>query len=377
MSMRSTEWIAAAAVAVAVGALAAGGARAADEPQRPCVKVDSNPPGVTVLFQGAGNTSGVTPVQFCSLRAGASYELTASRYGHERRTVHFSFDPTGKGSTHFSSLVPGALARSLVIPGWGQARMGHKGDGVVTFLFLAGAGFQAWKTYDDYDTTRKHYQSLLDSRDAATNTDTRAQLTEEADKARRDAEAFRKRAWLAGGAGVYLYAWNLAETYLAAVPPSTQTLGGGAFSIDVPERSRARAALRSALFPGMGQAYYGSPFKGILYRATFLTLGYFALDAKLHYDLATVDYDNALAAYRQAATTEEKQRLDPRVRATFDEQDRRRTRMYTYAIAAGAVWLANVADAVLLSPSHSSGRVQFRTEASASSFRTGLQVNFQ
>ena len=118
----------------------------------------------------------------------------------------------------------------------------------------------------------------------------------------------------------------------------------------------------------------------IFFQTGFVVLSYFALDAKMHYDLSTGEYQVAYDRYEEAKISGSVQEIaaaQADARAKFDIKEDNRTDMYTYAISAGALWFLNVLDAVVFGGAgEEPDRFEFDTSLRSSTVRTGLRFNF-
>lgn len=115
-------------------------------------------------------------------------------------------------------------------------------------------------------------------------------------------------------------------------------------------KTRLKAALRSALFPGWGQIYTDKKTKGTLFgllQAGSLGATIFAYR---NYEDAKDDYFLAVSRYRQAKNVDD----IPRLRAEMEKQEHDADKAYelrTACIAMTiAVWAYNVVEAILFFP---------------------------
>ena len=178
----------------------------------------------------------------------------------------------------------------------------------------------------------------------------------------------------------WIYAGNLFETVLLSSPPKAITTEGSTFRVEIPKRSRPRAALRSIFFPGLGQKYYGNHAKGLFFQTTFIVLSYYTLDAKMRYDLATVEYNLAYDLYdqnKQSGSVAQIAASQIDAKNKFEIKDDKKRDMYVFAFSAGAIWLLNVLDAIVFGDlGEQPERLEFDTSYQSATIRTGLRVNF-
>lgn len=134
------------------------------------VTIHSVPEGAQVTLTGDMVVSGITPVQFHQPLMGV-YTLEVTCPGYEKYTSRIILDPTRpidisvklSPRTRFK-----ALARSLLVPGWGQrySEQGTKGYlfglmavGSVVAYLIADDKFD--EKYDTYLSRQREYDSLL------------------------------------------------------------------------------------------------------------------------------------------------------------------------------------------------------------------------
>lgn len=345
-------------------------------PAQDCVRVEATPEKSTLTVRHSVAVSSTAPAEFCELEPGLDYLLSVSRPNCEKRWLKFSFANYGE-SADFGGIRLSRVGRSLVFPGWGQYNLGYSERAVSAFMFLGLSAFKVTQAYRDHGEAEERYDFF---RNLARESSEQA-VIERADalasKAAKDANQLREHAWLTAALSGWLYAGNLFETFLLSSPPKASRIEGTDFSVEIPRRSRARAAFRSMLFPGLGQKYNGSFGKGLLFQTSFIFLAYFTLDAKMHYDLATVDYQLAFDRYQAAVSAPEIEAARAEAKKKFEAKDAREEEMYAFAISAGTIWFLNVLDAIVFGgTAEEQERFEFDTSYESATVRTGLRFNF-
>jgi len=175
--------------------------------------VYSNPAGAEVTLKGDVTISGIAPVTFQSGLIG-QYQVRIKKFGYETYRSSVYLDPARPMSltvaldqkTRFK-----AMARSMLIPGWGQHYSDQKTKGTIFFattLLAIGAFFLTDDEYDYridvYDSDLKNYQRESDYFEKQVLYDV---LTESRKKAY-DAETERR---IAIGAVAVIYGFNLID----------------------------------------------------------------------------------------------------------------------------------------------------------------------
>jgi hypothetical protein len=309
-----------------------------------CVRVDTDPESATVTIENGSVVSQSTPANFCDLQPGQSYKATVFRSGFETRTLKFSFSGYGQ-PVSFSGIWPGVLARSVVLPGWGQKHMGQGFGTWVTWTLLIADGFKAWQAYDDYSHAKTRYDNMSVLAQISQTQEQIDERTRQANKLSDDANAYRESLILTASIGGWVYLHNLVETYLLAAPPKATRLEASDFRLKTPRKSAKRAVLRSFFFPGLGQQYAGHGGRAFLFRSGVFVLALFTVDAKLRYDLALSDRNAAVERYNSAPSVPEREALLPEVLIQEKSVEDRKDTLLAFAIATGSLWLANVFEA--------------------------------
>jgi len=139
-----------------------------------CIDVNSDPKDATLTVRNGMTVSQTVPARFCGLRPGIHYILSLSSPGFEKREVKFSFEDYGQ-PLDLSGGNLGKVARSTLIPGWGQAKMGHRGRLLETMALLSADGLKVWQAWKDYDAVRTTHENITL---LANSADTRERLLE-------------------------------------------------------------------------------------------------------------------------------------------------------------------------------------------------------
>jgi hypothetical protein len=341
-----------------------------------CVRVEADPETATLTVRSETTVSKGAPASFCSLQPGFKYMLTVSRYGYEKRTLSFHFSDYGQ-PTKFSGVWRWMVFRSAVLPGWGQVSMGYGSRTAELWTFLIIDGFKVYQVWKWYKAEKNQFDNLTTLATVAETQQQLEELNRRAQKASMDANAYRESVFLTVGVGVWLYVRNVVETYLLSAPPKATGLDGSDFKVSTPRQSRRRAALRSVFFPGLGQRYAGNGGRGFLFHAGVFVLGLYTIDAKLRYDLATIDYDLAVTEFNNAGSVDEQESLRRSVLSLEVQKEERKDELTAFAVATGLLWVANVLEAASSGPSGTrSDRFDFTTSYHSSTVWSGIKMKF-
>jgi hypothetical protein len=357
-----------------VTVLAAGIPLTADA-QR-CLHIDSDPSEASLTVRSAVGQTQVAPADYCSLQPGLTYRLTVFRGGYERRTLQFSFSDHGQ-RCKFSGVWRGEVARSMILPGWGQKRLGQSGRTAETITYLVIDAIKVYQVWEPYDHLKTEQEATVELSKLADTQEQLERLAETSRKLAKDANAYRDSAILTAALGAWVYLRNVTETYLLAAPPKATPTEGSDFNVTTPRRSRKRAVLRSFFFPGLGQRYQGNTGRAFAFRAGMFVLALYVIDRKLRYDLAKNDYDMVREEFDRAKTVEEKKSLVPEMARLSGTVDEREENLYGYIIATGCLWAANVLDAIASGKGEPRGdRFDFAASYRNSTIRSGISIRF-
>lgn len=122
--------------------------------------------------------------------------------------------------------------------------------------------------------------------------------------------------------------------------------GAEKISIKLSPKTRLKALLRSAVVPGMGQAYSDQRVKGLVISAMqFTSLGVFFIE-ELRYRDSVDDFNAALTAFQNDAN--QRTRLD----AAQTRLDRRYETRQRWAIITASIYIYNLIDVIAFFPSY-------------------------
>jgi len=179
--------------------------------------VNSNPTGAEVLLKGDLIISGISPVSFTQGMQG-KYKVIVRKYGYEtyNSSVYLQSD---KATSLNVQLTPKtrfkAVARSFIIPGWGQYYSEQKFKGSCLFVFALGAVAGYFIADADYDDKVNHYENVLSRYHRATLYDEKMSLYNELSSARKetyDAENMRR---ITIGATIAVWGLNLLDLFFS------------------------------------------------------------------------------------------------------------------------------------------------------------------
>ncbi|MFH1276941.1 MAG: DUF5683 domain-containing protein [Candidatus Eisenbacteria bacterium] len=329
-------------------------AAAAEEP----LMIWTQPLGALLQLKGDATIRGQSPVPLFAEQAGL-YDVRVSREGYE--TAHGSLLLRNRGGAlrvgESFSLRHRRVFRSIALPGYGQMREGrpyagglwavHTFSAAVTTLVLEGKYREA---HDQFAEANALVARMAETGDEGVLAALHETYRLESNANRR----LRDRNWGLGALALY---WGLNLVDATFFHPAMDIREGseGVAQITLAERTKRRAVVRSALYPGLGQSYLGRPFGGALYTALATAAGVTAVVSHLRYK-GEVDRVETLDAEYTALTPigaeeAETARLvlaerDGAVTRSEDDRDRRNTAVF---VAAG-VYLASIVDALLGAP---------------------------
>lgn len=156
--------------------------------------------------------------------------------------------------------------------------------------------------------------------------------------------------------------------------------GDDKLTIKLKPKTRSKAMMRSAVFPGWGQAYADHRTKGFLISlAQFSAIG-FSIYEDFRYTEALNDYRAALNRFQAQQNTQDGQDdLIAQVRATKADLDDAYERRKRWLIITGSIYLYNLIDAALFFPSYHRGdldvSVTLEPQPGTTEAAIGLNIN--
>jgi hypothetical protein len=339
-----------------------------------CATFVAVPENASLVVRGLKQYASGAPGTFCSLRPGEKYRLTVAAPGYQTRNLKFRIEDDGRVSTGGVWAAP--TGRSILLPGWGQVSMGNTARGTWAFALGAGTGGYLWGSYYLWQETKDEYDEIQRlAQSATTETELRrleSEAVSKAQKANVNKQRFEEVLILTG----YVHATNIVETFLLSRPPRA-AVEGSTVNLRISQLSSAGATTRSVLFPGLGQKYMGSHFKGWFMQSLFIGGAIGCIEWRADYATAENEYNNVLAQIDNATTIDEINAARAQApRAWDDLQYRKRWRNFFY-VATGTVWAWSVLDAAFITkPDTTGGKIGFETSLRGSSIETGLSLRF-
>lgn len=156
--------------------------------------------------------------------------------------------------------------------------------------------------------------------------------------------------------------------------------GDDKLTIKLKPKTRAKAVMRSAVFPGWGQAYADQRPKGFLISLVQFSAIGFSIYQHSRYNEALNDYRAALNNFQAQQNSQDGQDdLIAQVTATKADLDDAYERRKRWLIITGSIYLYNLIDAAFFFPSYHRGaldvNVTLEPQPSASGAAIGLNVN--
>lgn len=173
------------------------GLTAAAQEERPTVNIITDPSGAEVTLSGDITVAGVSPIGIEYIFPGL-YNLKIKKYGYETYNASLYLD-SGPASELTVSLKPKtrfkALARSFIIPGWGQVYTDQGFKGGLLFVLVGGSALSYFVATDDYHARVDEYDNLKKDYLIASTYEEKQRLYTEMQRARDeayDAESLRR-----------------------------------------------------------------------------------------------------------------------------------------------------------------------------------------
>ncbi len=340
-----------------------------------CLTVVSSPNNAGISVKGSFCLVGRTPATFCNLFAGRSYDIKIEKKGYESRRGIITLIP-GSGGAKISSNRLNVIAKSLVVPGWGQYEYSRKSSGVQALLSSAASAAGVVLAYADYADRRDDYRLYFNKYgDAVTIDEKKIAQNIMLEHAALSNEA-REHLFISAGIAGWLFASNLLETVLLSAPPGgVKTEEKGTLTITTPRKSLRRALARSAVSPGLGQKYLDHPIRGFLFQAAFLGAAFFAAESWEEYGMAGARYESAVRALKEASSAAEKTSARGRVADLWSiKRDKERVRNAAILMA-GSVWILNMLD-IITGTEMRGGKMKVNTSIKGKTVNSGIVYSF-
>ncbi|MEW6015774.1 MAG: PEGA domain-containing protein [Candidatus Zixiibacteriota bacterium] len=177
------------------------------------LSVDTSPSGAEVKVAGAVTVSGLTPIKFMQGLEG-NFKVTIRKYGYDTYKSSV-FLQAGREVNLTVKLKPKtrfkAAARSLFIPGWGQAYTEQKTKGFVFALLAVGTIGYYFRTDSDFNDDNDRYDSLLRDYNTAGSFEEKERLYPVLQDARKTAYDSENKRRIAIGAAIAAWGINLID----------------------------------------------------------------------------------------------------------------------------------------------------------------------
>lgn len=308
-----------------------------------CVHMTGTLDGEHVILAHRYELGGVLPATLCNVEPRVRYRFTLDGSGLERRIGAFTMSDEGRAALHGVQF--SAVARNIVLPGWGSAYAGRTGAGLCDDISLGATLAVLYQEEMEYTHMRNRLAVQEERLGEAASYEDRERFQVAAHEASRELniqnEYRRRLATLAGA----LYAFQVLEPFLMDNPPgSAAGAANGEITVRGSRESRPKAFFYSLVRPGRGQFYQGKTVRGILFSVATLAGGLAALHYQNEYDFALDDYQVCVERFNATDVVSEKKQLLDRASGLWSDVERVRDRRNASLITLAGVWGWNVID---------------------------------
>jgi hypothetical protein len=333
-----------------------GSARALAAADSACVRFSGTLAGERVGFTHRYALGGILPVTVCGFERGARYRIAVEGEGIERRVGAFSVAPSGEGAV--AGIQFSAIARNIVVPGWGSVHADRWAAGAGDDVGLAATLVVLYGEEMKYRHLRSRLNVLEGRLAEAVTSEDRQRAQSAAHQTSRELNTqndYRRRLLLLAGG---IYAWQIVEPLLTDNPPGSEPSGGGdGMVIEGTGMSRAKAFAYSLVRPGRGQLYQGKKARSLLFSVATIAAGLADLHYQNEYEMAVDDYNVCIERFDATDVLSEKELLRSEADGLWNAVDSARDRRNAALGALAAVWCWNVVDTFFPAGSgESSGR---------------------
>jgi len=308
-----------------------------------CVHMTGTVEGEHVTFAHRHELGAVLPATMCDLEPQVRYRFLLDGGGLERRVGAFTI--TGEGRPALHGVQFSAVARNIVLPGWGSVYARRVGAGLTDEVSLGASLVVLYQEEMEYIHFRNRLSVLEERSKEAASYEDRERFQVAAHAASRDLNIqndYRRRIAMLSGA---LYAWQLLEPFLTDNPPgSIRGAAEGEITVRGSRQSHPKAFIYSLVRPGRGQFYQGKTARGMLFSVATLAGGLIVLHYQNEYDFALDDYQLCVERFNATDVVSERRQLLGRASGLWSDVEHLRDRRDTALIALAGVWGWNVID---------------------------------
>jgi hypothetical protein len=306
-------------------------------------------PWARLDLEGDEDVGGVSPLRVPGPLEG-DFWLVAGGPGVEtqRGRVRIELDEAGSRiESHGTIPFRESVMRAVLFPGYPQLRYGDRGKSrLMMFAALAGVGGAIWA-----ETKVRDSESAISDLESAIALSGVASERERLTRALQDEiedQAYRKnrRNLLLGATGTV---WGVSFLDAVAFRPGFDVSQADASSMTLAlsRKTRLDAMLRSAVFPGLGQAYNGRRTKAALVALAGIGAGAHYLWRQSEYNEAVAEFEKARSRFESSVSVDERTRLLAEQEALFgDVEDRGFERDVGLGLL-GGVWFLSLVDTAL------------------------------
>lgn len=350
--MNRNRWIVRlAAGLVSLGVLASGPEAAAQDARREgrALEFRTDLPWARLDLEGDDDMGGVSPLRVPGPLLG-DFWLVAGGPGVEtqRGRVRIELDEAGSRiDSHGAIPFHESVMRAALFPGYPQMRYGESGKArFLMFSALAGIGGTIWAESEvrDAEATISDLESAIALSGVAADRDRlRRELADET-----ETKAYRtnRRNLLLGATGVV---WGVSFLDAVAFRPGfdVSQANESSMTLALSRKTRLDAMLRSAVFPGLGQAYNGRRTKAALVALAGIGAGVHYLWRQSEYNEAVSEFEKTSGRYESSVSVDERTRLLAEQRAQFDDVEDRAFERDIALAAVGGVWFLSLVDTAM------------------------------
>ncbi|HMB71662.1 MAG TPA: DUF5683 domain-containing protein [bacterium] len=313
--------------------------------EEPAIEFRTNVPWARMVLAGKQSIAGRSPLRVPGPLIG-NYWLEASGTGLERQRGRVRFALNEEGSRVYSfGAIPFRqnFTRSIVFPGYSQYSFGQTVKGVgMAGLAAGGIGLAIWAN-GDMNSARDAMGTLADRLDVTSDPDTAAVTREMLYDASAEAKHLEKRRDLMIKATGTVWAIGMIDALLFTPRFDARDVDEGSVTLTLRTGTRARAMIRSLVFPGLGQEYNGDHKKAFLAGTGGVLAASYLLWRQDEVYREEAGLEQAEARLASNPTAESTAQRDGRLR---DLDDARGVRDWALRIAVG-YWALSLLDTAL------------------------------
>ena len=146
-------------------------------------------------------------------------------------------------------------------------------------------------------------------------------------------------------------------------------------NVELDQKTKGSALIRSLFVPGWGQAYQGKTTRSWIYGVAFFSSAAVTIYFKNDYNQAVSDYNLLQEDYDSAVDPNDIDQLFREMETAYADAEKLKSLQNTFLLAAGAIWLLNIVDVLVLPPAWEKN-ISMSATMDGQNIHAGLSIHF-